>query len=122
MNVNCYRWVCGRAALAILCLCAIGSLPALAQNPENAVKPIKKVVPEYPAVLKQMGVGGSVRLHVTVGADGNVEGIEVRGGNAILADAAVKAVKQWKFPASGAKKSLDVSAEFECCTTVKMTP
>jgi TonB family protein len=123
MNGN-YRVVFVRAVVGFLWLGVLSSVPTPSQNAETTatLKPVKKVVPEYPAVLKQMGVGGSVRMHVTVGADGNVESIEVRGGSAILAETAVKAVKQWKFASGGSKRTVDVIAEFECCNTVKMTP
>jgi len=98
------------------------ALPGRAQSADESVKPVKRVVPEYPAVLSRMGLGGVVRLQVEIAADGNVQDIAVKGGGAILAEAAIKAVKQWKFPASGQKKSIEVMVEFDCCHTIKMTP
>jgi TonB family protein len=119
MNNNCGSHI--RALLFVLCFCAMSALPGRAQNADDSVKPVKRVVPEYPAVLSRMGLGGVVRLQVNVSPDGTVQEIAVKGGGAILADAAIKAVKQWKFPANGQKKTVDVVVEFDCCHTIKMT-
>jgi TonB family protein len=85
-------------------------------------KPLKKVLPAYPEVLRKMGISGTVRLKVTVAADGSVKDIEVQGGGAIFAEAASKAVRQWRYPAGSNNRVAEVSAEFECCNTVKTSP
>jgi TonB family protein len=73
--------------------------PGRAQDADRKV--IKRVEPEYPPMMKRLEIGGTVRLRVTVKADGNVESVDTLGGNDGLAAAAVKAVQQWKFsPAS----------------------
>jgi TonB family protein len=120
MNTNCGSRA--RALLFVFCFCALSLLPGRAQTADDSVKPLKRVVPEYPAVLSRMGLGGVVRLQVNVAPDGTVQEIEVKGGGAILAEAAIKAVKQWKFPSSAQKKTIDVVVEFDCCHTIKMTP
>jgi TonB family protein len=57
------------------------------------------VEPEYPDTLKRLGIGGTVRLQLTVSAKGNVESIVLMGGNPILGESASAAVKQWVYAA-----------------------
>jgi periplasmic protein TonB len=71
--------------------------PLHAQTENNARKIIYRVEPEYPADLKRIRIGGLVRVDATISASGAVEDATVSGGNPILAEAAVKAVKQWKY-------------------------
>ena len=80
------------------CLTA-GFVPAmLAQkSPRVARKVITEVKPAYPATLKNLHIEGLVRLTVTVLPNGNVANINVRGGNPILVENALKAVKNWKY-------------------------
>jgi TonB family protein len=51
---------------------------------------------QYPLVLKEKGIGGTVRLKVFIKPDGSVRDTEVLGG-ATLAESAQKSVSQWKF-------------------------
>ncbi len=74
---------------------------------------VKKVEAQYPAILKRRGIGGTVRMKVTVKADGTVKHIEILGGNAILADSAQSAVTQWKFAEGVSESVVDVSVSFD---------
>ena len=55
-----------------------------------------KVNPEYPKEARKNHIQGDVVLQVTIDKSGNVT-IESVQGEPILADAAVHAVKQWKY-------------------------
>jgi TonB family protein len=90
---------------ARLCICilAIGWPLVLAQSEDH---PNRKILqsqkPEYPTILKALGIGGVVRLNVRVLANGTVAQVSVVGGNPVLAESGVKAVMTWKFaPAAG---------------------
>ena len=61
---------------------------------------ITRVEPQYPETLKRLNIGGIVRLQVTIAAKGNVEKVELLGGNPILGESAIFAVKQWTYTAS----------------------
>ncbi|MFY9682027.1 MAG: energy transducer TonB [Candidatus Sulfotelmatobacter sp.] len=90
----------GILASTTLALCLIaGFAPAvLAQkSPKVARKVVSEVKPAYPATLKNLHIEGLVRLTVTVLPNGNVANINVRGGNPILVENALKAVKNWKY-------------------------
>ena len=58
-----------------------------------------RVLPTYPETARKKGLKGSVVLNASIDKDGNVAGLEVVSGNAQLANAAVAAVKQWRYQA-----------------------
>jgi len=58
---------------------------------------MSKVNPEYPAMARQMRLGGKVQVDAYIDTDGKVEKVQVINGNALLTSAAVNAVKRWKF-------------------------
>ncbi|MCK4244013.1 MAG: energy transducer TonB, partial [Candidatus Omnitrophica bacterium] len=61
-------------------------------------KPIKKVLPVYPEVARKAGVEGVVILEVKTDEKGCVEKVVVlKSQSSMLNQAAVAAVKQWKF-------------------------
>lgn len=76
---------------------AVGSTASLSAQESGHRKIVVRVNPEYPDTLRMAQIGGLVRLSVTVGANGNVTQVEVRGGNPILAEKAQQAVMKWKF-------------------------
>jgi periplasmic protein TonB len=58
---------------------------------------IRKTVPVYPAIARAAGVQGVVVLQATVSKNGTVENLRVESGPAMLQQAAVEAVKQWRY-------------------------
>ena len=90
-----------------------GSLSNLLSNPGDSSKPvlqalnvsqgvsqgllIKKVQPTYPPAAIRMHLEGSVQLLATIGKTGNITAVKVQGGEPLLAQAALDAVKQWKY-------------------------
>jgi TonB family protein len=102
----------GPCGLALCLLTGVFSpVPGRAQDTGER-KIVKKVEAQYPAVLKRRGIGGTVRLKVLVHADGSVKDVEILGGNPALADAAEKAVRQWKF-APGSEGAITVAVNFD---------
>jgi protein TonB len=58
---------------------------------------IKSVDPVYPALARQMRIQGSVELLANIGKDGSITSVKLLTGDSILAQAAINAVKQWKY-------------------------
>jgi len=58
---------------------------------------IRKIEPTYPELAKRARVQGRVILVVNVDEEGNVSDIKVSSGHPLLNDAAINAVKQWKY-------------------------
>ena len=73
---------------------------------------VTRVEPEYPETLQRLQIGGTVRLIVTISPKGSVEGVQLLGGNPILAEPALKAVKQWVYSPSPSRSTLEVSIPF----------
>ena len=98
-----------RAAATLLAL-AITCSALMFAGDDSGTRAIKsRVTPVYPSVARQMNVQGSVKLEVTVAQNGTVRSVRVVGGHPLLAEAAVAAVKQWKYePGSESKQLVDV--------------
>jgi TonB family protein len=60
-----------------------------------------------------MGLTGTVRLQVVVAANGTVKETKVIGGHPILVNAAVEAVKKWRFEPGNAESSGTLEVKFE---------
>jgi TonB family protein len=73
---------------------------------------IRQVAPAYPATLKEKNISGIVRLKVTVAANGSVENIKLLGGNPILAESAIAAVKQWTYSSGHSRTTIAVNVSF----------
>jgi len=56
-----------------------------------------RVVPEYPPLAKQMNVAGKVKIEATISADGRVTNTRAIGGSPLLINAAMEALKKWRF-------------------------
>jgi TonB family protein len=80
-----------RILISAIVLCAF----AMAQPSERQV--LNQTTPEYPALLKKLGIGGTVKLSASVSADGTVRKAKIDGGNPMLGEVACGAVKKWKF-------------------------
>jgi protein TonB len=73
------------------------SVSAFAFAGEDGRKVKTKVTPIYPEMAKRMNISGAVRLEIVVGQNGSVKSVKALGGHPLLVDAAMNAVKQWKY-------------------------
>jgi periplasmic protein TonB len=80
---------------------------------ESDRRPVTRVEPEYPETLKRLYIGGVVRVATTVAPNGTVEDAELLGGNPVLGQSAMKAIKQWKYAPSHTKEKLVVKLTFD---------
>jgi periplasmic protein TonB len=58
---------------------------------------ILKNVPQYPPIAKAMGVQGTVVLEATISKSGTIENLRVASGPTVLQQAAMDAVKTWRY-------------------------
>jgi len=90
-----------RSALAMALLMGLSATAqdvAVHVSQAEAVKAAKqRIDPEYPPMAKQLHLEGAVQLEAHIGENGAVEEVKPLTGNAILMNAAVAAVKRWKF-------------------------
>ena len=63
----------------------------------TAASLINKVQPTYPPLARQTRISGTVRLHAIISKDGSVQQLEVLSGHPLLVQAALDAVRQWRY-------------------------
>jgi TonB family protein len=72
-----------------------------------------KVQAVYPDLARKMNLSGTVKVEVVVAPNGTVKDAKVVGGPPVLANAALDAVKKWRFePAAGESTGI-VNFKFE---------
>ena len=89
-----FRTLCVSILTFVMCL-QLG----MAQKPQGelARKVKSQVTPLYPDLARRMNVKGSVKLLVTVAANGSVKSTKVVGGHPLLVTASEDAIRRWKF-------------------------
>jgi TonB family protein len=103
-------------AAGVLIFSTFFTPPAHAQNDKTdktSRKLIYKVDPEYPWDLKRAHIGGMVRMDVLVSARGSVDNISVIGGNPVLVETAVRAVRKWKYASADGQTVVQVNVNFD---------
>jgi TonB family protein len=72
-----------------------------------------KVQPNYPDLARKMNLAGTVKVEVTVAANGTVKEAHVTGGHPVLAGAALEAAKKWRFEPAAGESSGIIDFKFE---------
>jgi periplasmic protein TonB len=76
----------------------MGAGPVSADELHIQPVPISKVLPQYPPLARMRGIEGQVLLEATLAADGHIEpDITVLQSIPLLDNAAIVAVRQWRF-------------------------
>jgi TonB family protein len=98
-------------SMAGVLLFSIALLPGFAADGGRGVK--SRVKPVYPELARRMNICGTVKLQVTIAADGAVKAVKPLGGHPLLIDSAVNAVKNWKYETGKDETTELVSIAFE---------
>jgi TonB family protein len=101
----------GVLLMSSLFLGVIGVARIAAQESDRRV--ITRVEPDYPDALKKLYIGGVVRVEVKVAPNGAVKNVKLLGGNPILGQSTMKAVKSWRYAPASADETLTVKLEFD---------
>jgi TonB family protein len=88
-------------------------LPVVSENRLAQRTLLVHVEPAYPETLKRLLIGGTVRLSITVAANGAVENAVELGGNPILVASALTAVRQWVYTAGRSRTRMEVTIPFD---------
>lgn len=72
-----------------------------------------RVAPTYPNLARRLNISGTVKVLVVVSPSGSVKESKVVGGNPVLADAAVDALKKWKFETASEESTGTVEFKFQ---------
>jgi TonB family protein len=107
------HWI-GLTLLAV-CWTLVGVHSSFAQQDDSDAnrKVVTRVMPEYPAMAKTMGLRGSVRVEVLVAPNGTVKSLQIKGGHPVLAQAAADAVRKWKWVQAAHETKEPVVVKFD---------
>jgi TonB family protein len=107
---NMKRWA--MAGLLAVATAIFLPQPAMAQG-ELTRKAKTKVAPAYPELAKRMNITGTVKVLVVVSPNGSLKDTKVVGGNPLLVNAAMDALKKWKFEPADGESSGTVEFKFQ---------
>ncbi|MGP0018351.1 MAG: energy transducer TonB [Candidatus Sulfotelmatobacter sp.] len=100
--------VVGTLLLAALCL-----TPTHSRAQEASKRRLlERVAAPYPALARNMGLAGIVKVEVLVAPDGTVKTVDIKGGHPVLAQSAVNAVRRWKWEAAAHESREVVEVKF----------
>lgn len=96
------RSVCTPLALAVVFTSLFAGFSVRTVGAQDSLerRAKSKVAPTYPEIARKMNLAGVVKLELTVAPNGTVKDTKVIGGNPILVNAAIDAVKKWRFEAA----------------------
>ena len=58
---------------------------------------IERIQPQYPSLARQARIQGTVLLRAVISRDGKIENLQVLSGHPMLVQAAMDAVRQWRY-------------------------
>ncbi|HKT69694.1 MAG TPA: energy transducer TonB [Terriglobales bacterium] len=76
-------------------------------------KVVKKVLPSYPELARQLNIKGAVKLVLIVEPNGKVKSARALGGNPAFVDAAMRVIDKWKFEPAAEPSTETVQIQFE---------
>ena len=103
---------CVLAGLLALATAIFHPLTAVAQG-KLTRKAKTKVAPAYPDLAKRMNITGTVKVLVVVSPNGSLKDTKVVGVNPLLVNAAMDALKKWKFEPADSESSGTVEFKFQ---------
>ena len=106
----------GAKALIVIAIAGalLYAVPAAYAQGELSRKAKTKVVPVYPELARRsnMNITGTVRVLVVVSPDGRITDSKVLGGHPLLVNAAMNALKKWKFESASEETTGTVEFRF----------
>jgi TonB family protein len=94
-------------------VCPVAAVAQDSKIEELTRKAKTRVSPVYPELARRMSITGTVRLAVVVAPNGQVKTAKPIGGHPILVNAAVDAMKQWRFESAPVESSGVVEFKFQ---------
>lgn len=83
--------------LVIIGIAILFTNPVGAQQSAAPRKLVERPAAPYPPLARSMALQGIVKVEALVAPDGSVKNVEIKGGHPVLAQAAVNAVRRWKW-------------------------
>ena len=106
-----------RALLILMTAALAAGLGGMALQGQEAQGEIvrrarSKVAAVYPELARKLNITGTVKVEVVVAPNGSVKNARVVGGHPVLANAALEAVKKWRFEPTAMESSGVVDFKF----------
>jgi len=98
--------------LAKLSLCVALSVSCLSASDKTDRNVLQHDDPEYPAIAAKNNLHGVVKLRIWIAPDGSIRRVEYIGGHPLLAESAVKAVKNWRYETAKQESTQIVEVPF----------
>jgi TonB family protein len=105
-------WTLGRRGTLRLVLAVSLFAPVLGYG-EDTRKVKSSVPPEYPELARRLNIRGIARVEATVTPEGTVKSVKELGGNPVLVEALVRAVKKWKYEPADQTSVIEIKFDFE---------
>lgn len=86
-----------RPVLVILLSFLIAPYSQSQQDAAIKRRVVERNSPVYPNLARNLALQGVVRVEAVVSPDGSVKTVDVKGGHPVLVQAAVNAVRKWKW-------------------------
>ena len=93
----------------VFCIALLAGTVYAAERPRQIVS---SEDPQYPEIAKKMALHGIVKLGIWIKPDGAVRRVEYIGGHPLLAESAVRAVKNWKYVPANQESDMVVELKF----------
>lgn len=106
-------WLASLTAAALIAMLSLHAPRTWAQQEDLPRKIKTRVAPAYPTLARQMNISGVVKVQVTVAPNGSVKATKVVGGHPLLANAALDALKKWRFEAASEETTGIVEFKFD---------
>jgi TonB family protein len=107
------RWFRGVVLAGVTGVILLHPLPGRAQQEEISRKVKTRVSPAYPELARRLSISGVVKVQVVVAPNGSVKSTKIVGGHPLLVNAAVEAVKKWRFEAASEETTGVVEFKFD---------
>ena len=93
--------------------CVAASVGRVWGQEEITRKVKSKIAPVYPDLARRMSITGVVKVQITVAPNGVVKNAKLVGGHPVLANAALDAVKKWRYEAGNEETTGIVEFRFD---------
>lgn len=113
MSFRAWQRAIGAVLLGLALVTAAMSPTAGFAQDELTRKVRTRVAPVYPDIARRMSITGVVRVVVVVAPNGSLKNTKVIGGHPLLVNAAMDALKRWRFEPAAEESTGIVEFKFQ---------
>ncbi len=98
-------------ATAVLAAAMVSAQQSTVDESKRKVK--FRTNPQYPELARRLNLSGKVKIEIVIAPDGHVKNDRVIGGNPVLVQSCLDAVKEWKFEPGPGEATQIIEFEFK---------